>query len=90
MNVVQSPEHLYVLEQWMRSYKPEELFDANGSPVAAICHVAPTGAKRLGATPYVNGGVLRRALRIPDFRKYGVTVPHLGRIEVENTRPLGS
>jgi xylulose-5-phosphate/fructose-6-phosphate phosphoketolase len=88
-DVVQNPEHLQILEQWMRGYKPEELFDANGAPVPAIPAVAPIGMKRLGATPYANGGVLRRALRMPDFRKYGVEVTKPGHIEVENTRPLG-
>jgi xylulose-5-phosphate/fructose-6-phosphate phosphoketolase len=86
-DVVQKPEHLQILEQWMRSYKPEELFD--GEPVPEIRAVPPTGTKRLGATPYANGGVLRRALRMPDFRKYGVEVTKPGHIEVENTRPLG-
>jgi xylulose-5-phosphate/fructose-6-phosphate phosphoketolase len=88
-DVLQTPEHLQILEQWMRSYKPEELFDANGAPVPDIRAVAPTGTKRLGATPSANGGVLRRALRMPDFRKYGVEVTKPGQIEVENTRPLG-
>ena len=68
-DVVQNPEHLQILEQWMRSYKPEELFDAHGAPVPEIRALTPTGAKRFGATPYTNGGLLRRALRLPDFRK---------------------
>lgn len=88
-DVVQTPAHLHILEQWMRSYKPEELFDAKGAPVSEIRDVVPTGTKRLGATPYANGGVLRRALKMPDFRKYGVEVEQPGHSEVENTRPLG-
>jgi xylulose-5-phosphate/fructose-6-phosphate phosphoketolase len=88
-DVVQKPEHLHLLEQWMRSYKPEELFDTHGTPMPDIRAVAPTGTKRLGATPYANGGILRRALRMPDFRKYGIEVSKPGHIEVENTRPLG-
>jgi xylulose-5-phosphate/fructose-6-phosphate phosphoketolase len=88
-DVVQKPEHLQILEQWMRSYKPEELFDAHGAPMPDIRGLAPTGTKCLGSTPYANGGVLRRALRLPDFRKYGVDVTKPGHIEVENTRPLG-
>jgi xylulose-5-phosphate/fructose-6-phosphate phosphoketolase len=88
-DVVQKPEHLQILEQWMRRYKPEELFDSHGAPMPDIRAVAPTGTKRLGATPYANGGILRRALRMPDFRKYGVEVTKPGHIEVENTRPLG-
>ena len=88
-DVVQKPEHLQILEQWMRSYKPEEFFDANGGPVPGIRALPPTGTKRLGSTPYANGGLLRRALRMPDFRKYGVEVTEPGHTEVENTRPLG-
>jgi xylulose-5-phosphate/fructose-6-phosphate phosphoketolase len=88
-DVVQKPEHLQILEQWMRSYKPEELFDSHGAPMPDIRGLAPTGTKRLGSTPYANGGILRRALRLPDFRKYGVDVTKPGHIEVENTRPLG-
>jgi xylulose-5-phosphate/fructose-6-phosphate phosphoketolase len=89
MDVAKTAAHLHILEEWMRGYKPEELFDANGAPVPDIRDVAPTGTKRLGATPYANGGVLRRALRLPDFRKYGVAVTQPGHTEVENTRPLG-
>ena len=88
-DVVQTPAHLHILEQWMRSYKPEELFDADGVPMPDIRAVAPTGTKRLGATPYANGGVLRRPLKMPDFRQYGVEVAKPGHSEVENTRPLG-
>jgi xylulose-5-phosphate/fructose-6-phosphate phosphoketolase len=69
--------------------KPAELFDAHGTPVPEIRGVAPTGTKRLGATPYVNGGVLRRTLKLPDFRTYGVEVTQSGHLEVENARPLG-
>jgi len=82
-------EHLRQLEEWMRSYKPEELFDENGVLLPEIKAMAPTGDKRLGSTPYGNGGLLRRDLKMPDFRKYEVTVEKPGIIEVENTKPLG-
>ncbi|WP_026733347.1 phosphoketolase family protein [Fischerella sp. PCC 9605] len=84
-----NPEHLRLLEEWMRSYKPEELFDANGTILPEIQDMAPAGSKRLGSTPYANGGVLRRELKMPDFRKYGIEVEKPGQIEVENTKPLG-
>ncbi|MFM8294183.1 MAG: phosphoketolase [Microcystaceae cyanobacterium] len=85
-----NPQHLQQLEAWMRSYKPEELFDENGVPCAAIQSVAPQGNKRLGSTPYANGGLLHRNLRMPDFRNYGVNVEKPGTTEAENTKPLGN
>ncbi|KOP23498.1 phosphoketolase [Hapalosiphon sp. MRB220] len=84
-----NPEHLRLLEEWMHSYKPEELFDANGTLVAEIKDTAPTDLKRLGSTPYANGGVLRRSLKLPDYRKYGVELEKPGQIQVGNTKPLG-
>ncbi|MCP6761364.1 MAG: phosphoketolase family protein [Fischerella sp. CENA71] len=84
-----NPEHLRLLEEWMHSYKPEELFDANGTLIAEIRDTAPTSSKRLGSTPYANGGVLRRSLKLPDYRKYGVELEKPGQIQVENTKPLG-
>ncbi|MGE3538588.1 MAG: phosphoketolase [Candidatus Tectimicrobiota bacterium] len=88
-DVAQKPEHLQLLEQWLRSYQPDELFDAQGAPVATLRELAPLGPKRLGATPYANGGLLRRALKMPDFRAYGTEISQPGRCELENTRPLG-
>ncbi|WP_019503081.1 phosphoketolase [Pseudanabaena sp. PCC 6802] len=85
-----NPEHLRQLEEWMRSYKPEELFDANGVLRSEIKDMAPTDNKRLGSTPYANGGLLRRDLKMPDFRQYGVRVEKPGTVEVENTKPLGA
>jgi xylulose-5-phosphate/fructose-6-phosphate phosphoketolase len=82
-------EHVAQLEAWMRSYKPEELFDENGTLFPEIKAIAPKGDKRLGSTPYANGGLLRRDLKLPDFRTYGVKVEKPGTIEVENTKPLG-
>nr|WP_263975287.1 phosphoketolase family protein [Leptolyngbya sp. 7M] len=84
-----NPGHLRLLEDWMRSYKPEELFDANGTLFPHIKATAPTGSKRLGSTPYANGGLLRKELNLPDFRNYGVQVEKPGTSEVENTRPMG-
>ncbi|HIK16609.1 MAG TPA: phosphoketolase family protein [Leptolyngbyaceae cyanobacterium M33_DOE_097] len=84
-----NPEHLRLLEEWMQSYKPDELFDASGTLLPEIKDMAPVGDKRLGATPYANGGVLRRELKMPDFRKYGIALPKPGQIEVMNTKPLG-
>ena len=72
----------------MRSYKPESCLMPMACPCRDIRAVAPTGTKRLGATPYANGGV-RRPLRMPDFRQYGVEARQPGHSEVENTPPLG-
>jgi xylulose-5-phosphate/fructose-6-phosphate phosphoketolase len=84
-----NPEHLQQLEAWMRSYKPEELFDDRGTLLAEIKAIAPTGDKRLGATPYANGGLLLQELNMPDFRQYGLQIERPGTIEAENTKPLG-
>ncbi|MEN9216166.1 MAG: phosphoketolase family protein [Gloeomargarita sp. HHBFW_bins_162] len=90
-NMKNNPEHLRILEEWMRSYKPEELFDEKGAPKPEVMAAAPTGMKRLGSTPYANGGHLRRDLRMPDFRdpKYAIKVDKPGTIEAMNTKPLG-
>jgi xylulose-5-phosphate/fructose-6-phosphate phosphoketolase len=82
-------EHRSALEAWMRSYRPEELFDERGAPVAAIREVAPRGRRRMGASPHANGGLLRKPLRLPDFRAYAVAVEAPGASEAGNTRPLG-
>ncbi len=85
-----NPEHLEVLEQWLSSYHPEELFDATGAPVAGIRDLHPHGEKRMSATPYANGGTLLRDLRLPDFRDYAVPVEAPGTGAVEATRVLGT
>jgi xylulose-5-phosphate/fructose-6-phosphate phosphoketolase len=91
MSDVQSnPAHMTILEDWMRSYRPEELFDANGTPVAELLELPPKGARRMGANPHANGGLLKKALRMPDFRDYAVAFDKPGRIRVENTKPLGN
>ncbi|MFU8891439.1 MAG: phosphoketolase [Anaerosomatales bacterium] len=85
----EDPEHLKMLEEWMRSYRPEELFDENGTPVPEIRALAPQGARRMGANPHANGGLLRKDLDLPDFRDYAIEVPEPGRTVAEATKVLG-
>jgi len=87
--VKENPKHLQQLEDWLRSYRPEELFDAEGQLISELKALAPTGARRMGANPHANGGLLRKSLRMPDFRDYAVDVAHPGQQRAENTRPLG-
>lgn len=87
--VKENPAHFEQLEAWIRSYKPEELFDENGTLIPELKELAPTGSKRMGANPIANGGLLRKALKMPDFRDYALDLPHPGQVEAENTRPLG-
>ncbi|MEN6386366.1 MAG: phosphoketolase family protein [Phycisphaerales bacterium] len=87
--VHENPAHLKQLEDWMRSYKPEELFDANGKLIPELKELAPTGAKRMSANPHANGGILRKPLRMPDFRDYAIQLEKPAQVMVENTRPLG-
>lgn len=82
-------EHRAVLERWMRSYRPEELFDADGRPVPAIADLHPAGERRMSANPHANGGLLLHDLRMPDFRDYAVAVDEPGTGAVEATRVLG-
>jgi len=70
-----NPEHLKQLEEWMRSYRPKELFDEGGRLIAELAELAPTGDRRMGSNPHANGGILLRDLRMPDFREYGLAVP---------------
>jgi xylulose-5-phosphate/fructose-6-phosphate phosphoketolase len=83
-------EDLGQLEAWMRSYKPEELFDANGTLVEELRELTPTGQRRMGANPHANGGILRQDLILPDFRQYAVGLEQPGIMMVENLRPLGA
>jgi xylulose-5-phosphate/fructose-6-phosphate phosphoketolase len=85
----ENPEHLAMLESWMRSYRPEELFDEQGRPVAKLLACAPEGHKRMGASPHANGGELLRDLRLPDFRDYAVDVPAPTQATSEAMRVLG-
>ncbi len=83
------PEHIKLLEAWMKSYRPEELFDINGTLLPELAALAPRGPRRMGANPHANGGLLLRDLRQPDFRGYAVSVPRPGTIMAEATRVLG-
>lgn len=87
--VRENPEHLKTLEEWLRSYHPEELFDEAGRLIPELKALAPSGSRRMSANPHANGGVIRKALRLPDFRSYAIEVKEPGRIYAENTRPLG-
>ena len=89
-DVKKDPEQLRILENWMRAQKPEELFDANGTFLAELKELAPTGTRRMSANPHANGGVLKKSLRLPDFREYGCNVDKPGTTMAENTRPLGN
>ncbi len=87
--VKKNPAHLQLLESWMRSYKPEELFDEQGRLVAELRELTPTGNRRMGANPHANGGQLKKSLVLPDFKDYANKFEKPGRIEAENTKPLG-
>jgi xylulose-5-phosphate/fructose-6-phosphate phosphoketolase len=84
-----NPANLELLESWLRSYKPEELFDADGRLLPELKALAPEGRRRISANPHTNGGMLRRELKLPDFRAYAVDVTQAGKVLQENTRPLG-
>ncbi|MDY7091244.1 MAG: phosphoketolase family protein, partial [Actinomycetota bacterium] len=84
-----NPEHMRILEDWLRSYRPEELFDASGAPVEAVRALAPQGNLRMSASPHANGGLLTRDLDMPDFRYYAVDVPRPAQFRAESTRKLG-
>ncbi|EEA03867.1 Phosphoketolase [Burkholderia sp. H160] len=88
-DVRNTPANLEVLEQWMRSYRPDELFDADGTLIPELKALSPAGPRRMSANPHANGGVLRRELKLPDIREYAVDVHHAGKVLHENTRPLG-
>jgi xylulose-5-phosphate/fructose-6-phosphate phosphoketolase len=85
-----NPEHLRMLEQWLRSYHPEELFDDEGAPVPLVRESSPAGARRMGANPHANGGTLLRDLDLPDIRKYAARVTRPGADMAESTRLLGA
>ncbi len=84
------PEHVKILEDWMRSYRADELFDANGKFISELAELAPKGTRRMGANPHANGGLLLRDLVMPDFRKYAVAVAKPGTGNAEATRVLGT
>ncbi len=84
-----NPDHLRQLEEWLRSYRPHELFDEAGRLMPELKALAPRGALRMSANPHANGGLLRRSLRMPDFRSYAHPVPAPGTTRAYNTRPVG-
>jgi xylulose-5-phosphate/fructose-6-phosphate phosphoketolase len=89
MGDMSKPGHVKILDRWLRSYGPEELFDASGAPVAELRALPPTGARRMSSNPHANGGALLRNLRLPDFRDYAVNVPRPGATTSEATRVMG-
>jgi xylulose-5-phosphate/fructose-6-phosphate phosphoketolase len=84
-----NPAHLALLEQWMKSYQPETLFDESGKLRLELQALAPQGLRRMGANPHANGGLLKRELKLPDYRDYAVDVPHPGGVSGEATRVMG-
>ncbi|MBN9544690.1 MAG: phosphoketolase family protein [Alphaproteobacteria bacterium] len=87
---LEKDEHIPLLESWMRSYRPEELFDSGGRLKSEIASLAPTGSRRMSANPHANGGDLMRPLRLPDFKLHAVSVSAPGKVSVESTAILGS
>jgi xylulose-5-phosphate/fructose-6-phosphate phosphoketolase len=85
----ENPQHVRVLEAWMKSYRPEELFDASGRLVAELAELPPVGERRMSANPHANGGALLRDLKLPDFRDYAVKVSFPGAEMAESTRVMG-
>jgi xylulose-5-phosphate/fructose-6-phosphate phosphoketolase len=88
-DVRDNPANLKLLEDWMRTYKPEELFDVTGKVLPELKTLAPKGNRRMSANPHANGGLLRKDLKLPDFHNYAVKVPQAGKVLHENTKPLG-
>jgi xylulose-5-phosphate/fructose-6-phosphate phosphoketolase len=89
MGDMDRPEHIAVLEQWLRSYRPEELFDEKGRLAPELAELAPRGHHRMSANPHTNGGLLLKDLRLPDFRDYAVEIPAPGAVDAEATRLQG-
>ena len=85
----EKPDHLRLLEDWMRSYKPEELFDSKGALVPELAELPPKGRQRMGMNPHANGGLLMQPLRVPNFRDFAVQIADRGRTDAESTRILG-
>ena len=88
-NLAGNPAHIELLEKWLKSYRPEELFDQNGRPLPEILALAPKGKLRMTDSSHANGGLLLRDLKLPDYRHYAVDVPQPGRVEAEATRVMG-
>lgn len=88
-DISSNPEHIKLLEEWMKSYQPEELFDENGKLIPELAELTPIGERRMGANPHANGGILLKELKMPDFKDYAVEVPSPGKVFAEATRVLG-
>jgi len=88
--LAEKPSHIKILENWMKSYRPEELFDDDGRPVPEVTAATPAGLRRMGMNPHANGGLLLQDLQLPDFRDYAVSVPRPGATVAEATRVLGN
>ncbi|MGB8265294.1 MAG: phosphoketolase family protein [Candidatus Velthaea sp.] len=84
-----NPAHLRILENWLLSYRPHELWDESGAPIAAIRELPPAGTRRMSANPIANGGLIKLPLQVPPFREYALKLDQPGRVRHENTRPLG-
>ncbi|UCV02878.1 phosphoketolase [Dechloromonas denitrificans] len=89
MGDMSQPGHVQILEDWLQSYRPQELFDENGKLRAELADLAPQGNRRMGANPHANGGLLLRDLRLPDYRDYAIQVPQPGGVKAEATRAQG-
>ena len=89
-NVARNPEHLQILEAWLQSYRPAELFDTDGKLIPELAELAPKGKRRMGANPHANGGALLRDLEMPNFWEYAVNVPSPGAVTAEATRVTGT
>ncbi|MDX9884463.1 phosphoketolase family protein [Thauera sp.] len=89
-DMASKPEHVRLLQEWMESYRPEELFDAAGALISELAALAPVGERRMGANPHANGGLRLRELRLPDYRDYAVAVARPGQEDAEATRVLGT
>jgi xylulose-5-phosphate/fructose-6-phosphate phosphoketolase len=89
MGDMDKPEHITLLEKWMKSYRPEQLFDSSGKLKAELAELAPKGERRMSANPHANGGLVMRELRLPDFRNYALPIPEPGSLVAESTRVQG-
>lgn len=87
--VATHPERLKLLEEWLRSYRPEELFTEEGQFIPELAELAPRGTQRMGDNPHANGGILLKDLRLPDFRDYALDIPAPGRVMAESAKMLG-